>query len=70
MTKPGRGGRRKGAGRPPLPPSERKTSHSFRLSEEDVAKLEATGNGWESWRDVLRRLIAEATHAPGQREAR
>lgn len=57
---------KRGPGRPPLPPGERRSSRSFRLSEEEVVQLEALGNGWESWRDVLRRLIRESVQGqPG-----
>lgn len=55
--KPGRGGRRAGAGRPALPEAERLQARTVRLSDDHLARLEALAREGESWRDVLRRLV-------------
>lgn len=46
-------------GRPPLPPGERKTNRSVRLSDAHWAKLRALGTDW------LERALDRAKNPPG-----
>lgn len=59
-----RGGKREGAGRKPLPASERKIQKTVILAPETVAQLEADTRPEESLGQTIDRMVAAHSTAP------